>query len=122
MHRHSRPADGGRAVSEAGPGGNGRAAPVRREPAGGPVPEGGGPPPAGAVGHAYPPDPGPGDLWRPGRVGDRRAAAGAAEGGHLRPGRELPAPGPGVYPEAGGGGTADLRGVPPGGGAGPDPR
>lgn len=71
VHRHPRPADGGRAVPEVGPGGDGRAAPVRREPAGGPVPEGGGSPYAGAVRHAHPPDPGPGDLRRPGRVGDR---------------------------------------------------
>ena len=62
VHWHPRLTDGGRAVRTAGAGGDGRAAPLRRQPAGGPEPEGGGSPYAGAVGHTHSPDAGVGDL------------------------------------------------------------
>ena len=75
-HRHPRPHPGERGVRPAGPGGHRRAAPLRRDAAGGPAPEGLQPPRAGHDRHAHPAHPGPHHLRRPGRLGHRRDAAG----------------------------------------------
>ena len=122
MHRHPRPADGGCVLRPAGASDYRRAAPLRGEPAGGPGAEGGKSPHAGAVGHAHSPDAGADYLRRSGCVGDERAAPGAAKGGHLRRGRELPAAGEPIHSQAGGGGASGIHRVPAGGPGGPHPR